>query len=125
MVVETEDMKVKIEEATIIVARVVVATMMAAQAEEMMEMVVIGEEAMTMVVEEEVVVVRDKDKEIWVNHSSNHSSSKVRVSKAKVKDNKVKVVQKGKEEVKENLVDMRVREEGNQSLLLPLSSSSS
>lgn len=118
-VVETEDMKVKIEEAITIVAKVAVA-MMAAQAEETMAMVVIEEEAMTMAMEEEVVV-RDKDKEIWVKYSSNNNSSKVRANKAKDK-----VVQKGKEEVKGNLGDMRVRGEGRMTqsfLLLPSSSS--
>jgi len=118
-VVETEDMKVKIEEAITIVAKVAVVTM-AAQAEETMAMVVIEEEAMTMAMEEEVVV-RDKDKEIWVKYSSNNNSSKVRANKAKDK-----VVQKGKEEVKGNLVDMRARGEGRMTqsfLLLPSSSS--
>jgi len=119
-VVETEDMKVKIEEAITIVAKVVVA-MTADQAEETMAMVVIEEEAMTMAMEEEVVV-RDKDKEIWVKDSSNNNnSSKVRVNKAKDK-----VVQKGKEEVKGNLGDMRARGEGRMTqsfLLLPSSSS--
>jgi hypothetical protein len=111
----TEDMKVRIEEATITVARVVVA-MMATQAEEMMAMVVTEEEAMMMAVEGEAVVHKDKDKEIWAKDSSNSSSSKVRVNKVKDKDKankvKVKVVQKEKEEEKGNLVDMRVREEG-------------
>jgi hypothetical protein len=110
MVVEAEVLRRMVEITSIIVARAV-AAMMVDQVDEMMGMVGIGEVAMRMaeevVVKDKEILDRDKDKA----NSSSSSKVRVRAKDSKDKANKVKAVQRGKEEVKVSLVDMRARGE--------------
>jgi hypothetical protein len=110
MVVEAEGLRLMVEIASIIVARAV-AAMMVDQVDGMMGMVGIGEVAMRMaeevVVKDKEILDRDKDKA----NSSSSSKVRVRAKDSKDKANKVKAVQRGKEEVKVSLVDMRARGE--------------
>jgi hypothetical protein len=115
MVVEAGVSRLMVERMSIIVARAVAAMMVDQVAETIM--VGIGE-VETMTMEGEVV---DKDKGILDKAKDKASNNKAKVNKAsKVKVSKdkarvkVKVVQRGKGEVKGSLVDMRVRGEGSE-----------